>query len=96
MESLSLKDMPAAGEARAAYVKLLAKCLYPADKDDFLGNSSRLALEGLLLFYIKAEQAMANDYFLSGLLEKGRIAAEDRTLLEAIIWRWIMKKLPKL
>ncbi len=35
---LSLKDMPAAGEARAAYVKLLAKCLYPADKDDFLGE----------------------------------------------------------
>ena len=81
---LSLKDMPAAGEARAAYVKLLAKCLYPADKDDFWENSSRLALEGLLLFFIsKAEQAMANDYFLSGLLEKGRIAAEDRTLLES-------------
>lgn len=41
-------------------------------------------MEGLLLFYVsKIEQAMANDYFLSGLLEKGRIAKEDRELLQS-------------
>ena len=81
---LSPRDMPAAGAARAAYVRLLTRCLYPVDKDDFWERNSRLALEGLLLFFIsKTEQAMANDYFLSGLLEKGKIARDDRSLLES-------------
>lgn len=81
---VSPKDLPVRGEGRLAYIKMLVSCLFPSEKHNFWEKISQTALEGLLLFYVsKIEQAMANDYFLSGLLEKGRIAKEDRELLQS-------------
>jgi len=81
---LSPKDMPVQRKNRQEYIRLLVKCLYPVEQDNFWEQSSREALEGLLLFFVsKTERAMANDYFLSELLENGKIAKADRALLES-------------
>lgn len=82
--AVSPKDLPEKGEGRLAYIKLLVKCLFPLQKDNYWEHSSQTALEGLLLYFVsKIELAMANDYFLSELLEKGKIAKDDRALLES-------------
>lgn len=81
---VSPKDLPAKGEGRLEYIKLLVKCLFPEEKHNYWEHSSQTALEGLLLYFVsKIELAMANDYFLSELLEKGKVAKEDRFLLES-------------
>lgn len=79
---VSPQDLPAGKKEREAYVRLLAECLLPRDKDNYWEDLTRAALEGLLLFFIsKIEKACANDYFLSCLLEKKRLVKDDRDLL---------------
>ena len=81
---VSSSEMPERGENRINYIKILVQCLFPDEKRNYWEISSQTAMEGLLLFFTsKIEQAMANDYFLSELLEKGKIAKTDRELLES-------------
>lgn len=81
---VSSLEMPERGENRVTYIKTLVQCLFPDEKRNYWEVSSQTAMEGLLLFFAsKIEQAMANDYFLSELLEKGKIAKADRELLES-------------
>ncbi len=81
---VSSQELPERGENRVKYIKMLIKCLFPEEKRNYWEISSQTAMEGLLLFFAaKIEQAMANDYFLSELLEKGKIAKPDRELLES-------------
>lgn len=79
---VSPRDLPENPAERDAYVRLLAECLLPRDKDNYWEDLTRTALEGFLLFFIaKIEKACANDYFLSNLLEKGRVPKDDKDLL---------------
>lgn len=81
---VSSLEMPERGVNRVKYIKMLVNCLFPQNKKNYWEVSSQTAMEGLLLFFAsKIEQAMANDYFLSELLEKGKITKSDRELLES-------------
>ena len=81
---VSSQELPKRGANRIKYIKMLIKCLFPDDKKNYWEVSSQTAMEGLLLFFAsKIEQAMANDYFLSELLEKGKIIQDDKALLES-------------
>ena len=78
--------MPPKGEARDKYVAGLVRyfILSGAERggDQYWERLAMAAMDGILNFFIaKLEQAGANDYFLSELLEKGRLGKEDRDIL---------------
>lgn len=83
---LSARDMPPKGEARDKYIAGLVRyfILSAAERggDQYWERLAMAAMDGILNFFIaKLEQASANDYFLSELLEKGRLGKEDRDIL---------------
>lgn len=85
---LSVKELPAKGEKRDAYLKWLSQyfILHNVETesmdDDYWPKLAGRALFGLLSFFVaKIERAAANDYFLGTLLEKGRLTPEDKRLL---------------
>lgn len=83
---LSLRNLPKGGNKRERYILALAKSLLAQDRtvseENYWDRLSHIALEGLLQFFIaKVEQAGANDYFLSKIMEKGSVFREDRELL---------------
>lgn len=79
---LSDKDMPIKSEKRDLYLKRLAEHLLPENKDQQWMEFSNQVIEGILNFFVcKIEQACANDYLLSRLLERGNFNNEDRDIL---------------
>lgn len=79
---LSPKDMPPKGDKRDKYIANLAKYLLPKGKESYWEMMAGVAMEGLLQFYSsKIDQACANDYFLSELLDKGKLSNEDKDIL---------------
>ena len=79
---LSEKEMPAKGEERDKYLSGIAQYLLPKQKDNYWEKMACAAMEGLLQFYSsKIDQACANDYFLSELLDKGKLSPEDKDVL---------------
>lgn len=83
---LSSKDMPEKGEVRARYLSGLSRYFIANSKDkdvnSYWERLSVLAMDGILNFFIaKVEQACANDYFLSALLERGKLSKDDRDIL---------------
>lgn len=83
---LSCKDMPEKGEDRAKYIAGLSR-YFIANSRDSEANSywerlAMMAMDGILNYFVaKVEQACANDYFLSGLLERGKISKDDKDIL---------------
>lgn len=81
---LSDKDMPGKSEKRDLYLKRLAEHLLPEQEDSHWLKLSNRAVEGVLNFFVnKIEQACANDYLLSRLLENGRFDSEDKEILSS-------------
>lgn len=83
---LSCKDMPEKGEDRAKYIAGLSRYFIINSRNDVADNYwerlATMALDGILNYFVaKVEQACANDYFLSGLLERGKISKEDKDIL---------------
>lgn len=83
---LSNKNMPNKGNEREQYITGLARYFIANNKeqesDNYWERLATIAMDGILNFFIaKIEQASANDYFLSGLLEKGRLNKEDKEIL---------------
>lgn len=85
---LSAKDMPGKGEEREKYVSGLARYFIAnnrnddTDTDNYWEKLAMAAMDGILNFFIsKIERASANDYFLSEMLDKGRLSKEDKELL---------------
>lgn len=79
---LSPKDMPPKGAKRDKYLSNLAKYLLSKEKENYWKMMAAVAMEGLLQFYSsKIDQACANDYFLSELLDKGKLSNEDKNIL---------------
>lgn len=83
---LSNKDVPAKGKNRDAYLAKLAKCLLEHNdnniNESYWDRLADISLEGLLHFFVsKMEQAYANDYFLSKIIDKERLTSEDKDIL---------------
>lgn len=85
---LSAKDMPPKGKGRDEYVAGLVRYFISNnrydrnDNDNYWEKLAMAALDGILNFFIsKLERAGANDYFLSEMLDKGRLSKEDKNLL---------------
>lgn len=83
---LSAKDMPSKGEEREKYIAGLTRYLITnnreAGSDDYWERLAMVAMDGILNFFVaKVEQASANDYFLSEMLERGRLNKDDKDLL---------------
>lgn len=79
---LSPKDMPPKGAKRDKYISNLAKYLLLKEKESYWDMMAAVAMEGLLQFYSsKIDQACANDYFLSELLDKGKLSNDDKDIL---------------
>lgn len=85
---LSGKDMPGKGEEREKYVSGLSRYFIAynrnddTDNDNYWEKLAMAAMDGILNFFIaKIERASANDYFLSEMLDKGRLSKEDKDLL---------------
>ena len=79
---LSPKNLPPKGPERDKYFVAISKYMLSKEKDNYWEKLSCIAMEGLLQFFVsKTEQAYANDYFLSCLLEKGKLSNEDRDIL---------------
>ena len=79
---LSRNDLPQHEDKKNSYLKCLAKHLYPKNQDVFDDELYFQLVECLLNFFVcKIEQAKANDYFLSSLLEKGTLDKEDTDIL---------------
>lgn len=79
---LSRNDLPKNIDKRISYLKCLAKHLYPKNQDVFDDELYFQIVECLLNFFVcKIEQAKANDYFLSLLLDKGTLDKEDTDIL---------------
>lgn len=83
---LSDKDIPPKGKNRDIYLAKLAKCLLEHSDDNFnesyWDRLSDISLEGLLHFFVsKMEQAYANDYFLSKIIDKSHLTNEDKDIL---------------
>ncbi len=86
--ALSAKDMPAKGKGRDEYVAGLVRYFISSnrfdsnDADNYWEKLAMAALDGILNFFIsKLERAVANDYFLSEMLDKGRLSKEDKDML---------------
>lgn len=83
---LSAKDMPSKGEEREKYISGLTRYLIANNRDsegdNYWERLAMVAMDGILNFFVaKIEQASANDYFLSEMLEKGRLNNDDKDLL---------------
>lgn len=85
---LSAKDMPSKGKGRDEYVASLVRYFISSnrydrsDSDNYWEKLAMAAFDGILNFFIcKLERAGANDYFLSEMLDKGRLSKEDKELL---------------
>ena len=83
---LSTRNLPRGGNKREHYIWVLAKALLGLSRreheENYWDRLSSIALDGLLQFFTaKIEQAMANDYFLTKISEKGSVFREDRELL---------------
>ena len=75
-------NLPAKGLERDHYLLWIARYMVGEKEDNYWVKLAGIALEGLLQFYVsKIEQASANDYFLSELLEHGRLKSEDKDIL---------------
>lgn len=85
---LSARDMPPKGKGRDEYVSGLVHYFIASnrydrnDSDNYWEKLAMAALDGILNFFIsKLERAVANDYFLSEMLDKGRLSKEDKDML---------------
>lgn len=83
---LSAKEMPNKGEEREKYIDELVRYFIfsnkEREKDQYWERLAVSALGGILRFFIvKLEQANANDYFLSKILEKTHLSKEDKDIL---------------
>lgn len=85
---LSCKDMPNKDEEREKYVAGLSRYFITNnrndenDSDNYWEKLAMVAMDGILHFFIsKIERASANDYFLSEMMDKGRLSKEDKELL---------------
>ena len=83
---LSADDLPPKGGFRITYIKYIAKYIasYNRTKSDnlFWEKLCTSTMEAFLQFFVsKVEQAAANDYFLSKLIENGRLNISDKELL---------------
>ena len=75
-------NLPPKGLERDHYLLWIAKYVVGEKDDNYWIKLAGIALEGLLQFYVsKIEQASANDYFLSEILEHGRLKSEDKDIL---------------
>lgn len=83
---LSAENMPHKGEEREKYLAAIAKYFIvnttEKETDIYWQRLAMISLDGILNFFAaKIEQACANDYFLSVILEKGRLSKEDKEIL---------------
>lgn len=83
---LSDGNMPHKGEEREKYLAAIAKYFIvnttEKETDIYWQRLAMISLDGILNFFTaKIEQACANDYFLSVILEKGRLSKEDKEIL---------------
>lgn len=75
-------NLPPKGLDRDRYLSVISKYILSLQDDNYWGKLASIALEGLMQFYVsKIEQAYANDYFLSEILDNGRLNAEDKDVL---------------
>lgn len=75
-------NLPPKGLARDRYLATISKYILSEQGDSYWGKLASIALEGLLQFYVsKIEQAYANDYFLSEILDNGKLSNEDKDVL---------------
>ncbi len=79
---LSLSNLPPRGTERDKYLRSLIEALFDGREDEYWSKLSKLAMEGLLLaMTTKIEQACANDYFLTKLLNKEKLSKEEKEIL---------------
>ncbi len=83
---LSAENMPHKGDEREKYLAAIAKYFVVSttekETDIYWQRLAMISLDGILNFFAaKIEQACANDYFLSVILEKGRLSSEDKEIL---------------
>lgn len=75
-------NLPPKGVQRDHYLNLISRYIISNQSDNYWEKLSSIAVEGLLQFFIsKIEQAYANDYFLSELLDNGKLRNEDKDIL---------------
>lgn len=78
----SSKNLPPKGVERDSYLNLISRYMLSNENNNYWEKLSSIAMEGLLQFFIsKTEQAYANDYFLSELLDNGKLKNEDKDIL---------------
>lgn len=76
------KNLPPKGHERDCYLNLISRYILSNEHNNYWEKLASIALEGLLQFFVsKTEQAYANDYFLSELLDNGKLRNEDKDIL---------------
>ena len=83
---LSVENIPSDREKKEEYIKLLSSFMISADghvdKDNYWDWLASGALSTFIAFVdAKCKQAVANDYFLSKILENGRLSKDDKDIL---------------
>lgn len=83
---LSISDLPPKGEVRDSYLAFIASYLssyeQSLDRDNYWEWLTFKAINSFLSFMVcKVSQAMANDYFLNTIIEKGRLSKDDKDIL---------------
>lgn len=83
---LELDTLPPKGEVRDGYLKFIASYLasyeQSLNKDNYWEWLTFKALTCFLQFLVcKISQAIANDYFLSAIIEKGRLSKDEKDTL---------------
>lgn len=83
---LSISDLPPKGEVRDSYLAFIASYLasyeQSLERDNYWEWLTYRAINCFLQFMVcKTSQAMANDYFLNMVVEKGRLSKDDKDIL---------------